>query len=157
MDPVIRQATECDAERIHEIHIAAVRDLCGTSYEPKVIDGWLRGRSAAGYAWSIGKGATFVAEVGNVVVGFCEAIPGEILAVFVEPAWTGQGIGAALFSNAWKRAAGSGGVVRLESTLNATTFYEHFGFRALGRSAVRRNDVDVPVVVMERLSGRADG
>jgi len=153
MDLLIRQATDRDAQRIHEIHIASVRGLCDKSYEPEVIDSWLKGRSAAGYAQGIGKGATFVAEVGNVVVGFCEAIPGEILAVFVDPAWAGRGAGTALLSNAWERAADSGGVVRLESTLNATTFYEHFGFRALGRSAVRRNDVDVPVVVMERRAG----
>lgn len=150
MDLVIRQATDRDAERIHEVHLASVRGLCRDSYDPEVIDGWLRGRSAAGYARGIGNGATFVAEIGGVVVGFCEAIPREILAVFVDPAWAGQGVGAALFSNAWERAAGLGGVVRLEATLNAAPFYEHFGFRALDRSTVRRNDVDIPVVVMER-------
>jgi GNAT superfamily N-acetyltransferase len=150
---VIRQATAHDSERIHEIHLASVRGLCGPSYGPEVIDGWLQGRSAAGYVWGIGNSATFVAEVANVVVGFCEAVPGEIVALFVDPAWAGQGVGTALFSRAWERAASAGGVVRLESTLNATAFYEHFGFRALGRSTVRRNDVDVPVVVMERLCG----
>jgi GNAT superfamily N-acetyltransferase len=150
MELVIRQAAACDAECIHRLHLASVRGLCSGFYQPEVIDGWLRGRSAAGYTWGIGKGATFVAEVSNVVVGFCEAIPGEIAAVFVDPSWTRQGIGPALLSNAWERAADAGSVVRLESALNATSFYEHFGFRALGRSTVRRNNVDVPVVLMER-------
>jgi predicted N-acetyltransferase YhbS len=34
--------------------------------------------------------------------------------------------------------------------LNAAAFYERFGFRAIARSSVRRNDVDIPVVRMER-------
>jgi GNAT superfamily N-acetyltransferase len=73
--------------------------------------------------------------------------------MFVDPAWAGRGVGAALLSNAWERAAGPGGVVRLESTLNAAGFYEHFGFHVLGRSTVRRNDVDVPIIVMEKPAG----
>ena len=152
MTLLIRQATDRDAERIHEVHLASVRGLCRTAYEPKVIDGWLRGRSAAGYAVGIGQGAMFVAEIDAVVVGFCHAIQDEIIAMFVHPASTGQGVGAALLSNALERAARSGRVVRLESTLNAVAFYERFGFRALGRSTVRRNDVDIPVVIMERQS-----
>ena len=95
-------------------------------------------------------GATFLAEAGNAIVGFCETIPGEILAVFVDPAYKRKGLGAALLKKAWEQAAGSVGVVCLESTLNATLFYEQFGFHEVGRSTARRNDVDVPVVIMER-------
>ena len=47
-------------------------------------------------------------------------------------------------------SSGSAVVVRLESTLNATAFYEQFGFREVGRSTARRNDVDIAVVIMER-------
>jgi hypothetical protein len=43
--------------------------------------------------------------------------------------------------------------VRLESTLNAVTFYELFGFQKINRATVRRNDVDVPIVVMENRAG----
>ena len=41
------------------------------------------------------------------------------------------------------------GTVRLEATLNARDFYERAGFREVKRSMVKRNHVDVPVVVME--------
>jgi hypothetical protein len=41
------------------------------------------------------------------------------------------------------------GPVRLEATLNARDFYERAGFREVRRSTVKRNHVDVPVVVME--------
>jgi putative acetyltransferase len=153
MPLAIREATDRDAERIHEVHVASVRGLCGAAYEPKVIDGWLRGRSAAGYTRGIGDGAMLVAELDAVVVGFCHAMQDEIIALFVHPASAGQGVGAALLSTGLERAARSGRAVRLESTLNAVAFYERFGFRALGRSTVRRNDVDIPVVLMERRAG----
>jgi GNAT superfamily N-acetyltransferase len=153
VDLLIRQATLSDAERIHEIHLASVHALCSAFYEPGVIQGWLRGRTPAGYLNGISNGATFVAEVAAKAIGFCEAIPGQVVAVFVDPEWTGRGVGAALLANAMNRASPKGQPVRLESTVNATAFYEKFGFRQLRRSTVRRNDVEVPVVIMERPAG----
>ncbi len=72
------------------------------------------------------------------------------MAVFVHPDFVRQGFGAALMTKALERAAYGADVMRLESTLNAVSFYERFGFRATSRTVVRRNDVDVHVVVMER-------
>jgi hypothetical protein len=40
------------------------------------------------------------------------------------------------------------GPVRLEATLNARAFYESAGFREVGGATTRRNNVDIPVVVM---------
>lgn len=85
------------------------------------------------------------------MLGFCEAIPGEVFAVFVAPEWSRRGVGPALLSQALAGAAPTPRVVRLESTLNAVSFYERAGFRQIARSSVRRNDVEVPVVIMERL------
>jgi GNAT superfamily N-acetyltransferase len=151
MNVTIRPASPSDAGRIHEVHVASVRALCAPSYDEIVVDGWLQGRSAEGYLRGISEGATFVAEVSSGIVGFCEAVPGEVRAVFVEPDRAGQGVGSVLLSYALSLACGkSHGAVRLESTLNAVAFYEHFGFRQIHRATVRRNDVDVPVVVMEK-------
>jgi GNAT superfamily N-acetyltransferase len=150
----IRQATLADAPRIHELHLASVRALCAPSYDQAAIDGWLTGRSSESYLSGIAEGATFIAETSTRIVGFCEAIPGEVRAVFVEPQSVGKGVGTALLSRALSLAAvGHSGPVRLESTLNAVTFYEHFGFRQINRASVRRNDVDVPIVVMEKIAG----
>jgi GNAT superfamily N-acetyltransferase len=147
----IRPAIPSDAHRIHELHVASVHALCAPSYDQAVVDGWLKGRSAEGYLLGISGGAIFIAEAASEIVGFCEAVPGEVRAVFVEPQWVGKGVGRVLLSHALSLASsGHSGPVRLESTLNALTFYEHFGFRQIGRATVRRNDVDVPVVLMER-------
>jgi GNAT superfamily N-acetyltransferase len=152
-DISLRQAAAVDAEAIHELHLNSVRALCASSYEPGIIDGWLKGRSPAGYRRGIVAGATFVAEVESKIVGFCEAVPGEVVAVFVDSHWSRRGVGTALLSRALDFAARTSRSVWLESTLNAVSFYESFGFRQITRSSVRRNDVEVPVVIMERHAG----
>jgi len=151
---VIRQATVEDAQRLHELHTLAVLRLCSDYYAPEIIRGWLAGRSAGGYLDGIRSGAIFVAEIHSKVVGFGEAIPGEIVAVYVDPDFGKRGVGAALLNHGVRLAsAGRGGTVRLESTLIAVGFYERFGFTELERSVVHRNDVEVPIVVMARSGG----
>ena len=153
IDISLRPATTLDAEAIHELHLNSVRALCASSYEPGIIVGWLKDRTPAGYLRGIAEGAIFIAEVQSRIVGFSEAAPGEVVAVFVDPQWSRKGVGTALLSRALSAAAGTPRPVRLESTLNAVSFYERRGFRQISRSSVRRNDVEVPVVIMERLAG----
>lgn len=146
----LRTATADDAQRMHELHLAAVRTLCRDHYTPTIMEGWLANRSPHGYLRGISSGAVFVAEMGQHVVGFSEDAPGEIVAVFVDPAYTHRGIGSLLLEHAISRAAVGQQSVCLESTLNAVPFYERFGFAQVAHSAVRRNQVEVPVVVMRR-------
>jgi GNAT superfamily N-acetyltransferase len=150
----IRSARVEDAQCIHDLHTSAVRALCAPHYAPAVVEGWLANRSPKGYLRGIESGATFVAEMKSQVVGFGEAIPGEVVAVFVDPAFGGRGIGSSLLRHALFFArAEHRGPVRVESTLNAVGFYERFGFAETGRSVVRRNQVEVPIVIMERNDG----
>jgi GNAT superfamily N-acetyltransferase len=150
LSAIIRSATLDDSERIHRIHTTAVRTLCSPQYAVEVVDGWLENRSPQGYQRSIESGAMFVAELEGQTAGFGEATVGEVVAVFVDPAFGGRGIGRVLLEHALGLArAGGRGSVRLESTLNAVGFYERFGFRVVEHTAVRRNRVEVPVVVME--------
>ena len=150
----IRRAAAKDAPRIHELHLASVRALCAPSYSPAVLEGWLADRSPDGYLPGISSGGLFVAEANGEVVGFCEGAVGEVRAVFVDPRWGRRGVGTALLDHALSLArAGASRPVRLESTLNAVTFYERHGFRQVSRSTVRRNQVEVPIVVMEEHGG----
>jgi len=71
-----------------------------------------------------------VAQQRGRVVGFGEATAGTVVAVYVDP-----------------------GQFAEVSTLNARDFYERAGFRKISRSSVRRNHVDVPVVLMEYDAG----
>lgn len=145
-----RAAQDADAQAICSLHLSAVRALCAPHYAPEVIEGWLRGRVPEGYLPGIRSGSMFVAEDNVVVVGFGQSKPGEVLAVFVEPGFAGRGIGSLLLARALSDADADNGIVRVESTINAVGFYESHGFRVVGRGSQRRNDVDVPVVIMER-------
>ena len=145
----IRQATVDDAGRIHEIHTQSVRTLCKGHYSSEQIAGWLKNRSPQGYLPGIGRGEMFVATDGLSILGFGQAIPGEIHAVYVAPEYAKQGVGILLLEQALTAArAGSQRDVYLEATLNAQGFYKKAGFVELERSTVRRNDVLLPVIRM---------
>jgi GNAT superfamily N-acetyltransferase len=157
MSPVaaaqIRTAVPTDARAICDLHISTVRTLCAPFYEPRVIDGWLRGRVPDGYVRGINKGRIFVAEANGEIVGWGEAHPGEVDAVFVDPRHARHGIGSLLMSTALEKAANAGGTIKVESTLNAVPFYQRFGFELVRHGTQRRNDVDVPVATMEKHAG----
>jgi GNAT superfamily N-acetyltransferase len=147
----IRTATPDDAARLHELHSAAVRQPCARHYAPDIIEGWLANRTPSGYLGEIERAAIFVVEHEGRIVGFGEADAGMVVACYVDPALARRGIGSTIMAHALALARrGHDGPIRLESTLNAAAFYERFGFRAVARSSVRRNDVDIPVVLMER-------
>lgn len=149
----VRAAHDADAQAICALHLAAVRAFCAPHYAPQIIEGWLDDRVPAGYLPGIRSGSMFVAETDAKVVGFGQSKPGEVLAVFVEPGFAGRGIGSELLARALRDADADKGPVRVESTINAVGFYESHGFRVVGQGTQRRNDVDVPVVIMERHAG----
>jgi putative acetyltransferase len=135
---------------LHEVHTAAVRTLCAKDYPLAILEGWLLNRSPDSYLAPIERGVIFVAERDSRILGFGEAAPGAVVAVYVDPTVTHQGIGATLLRSALERARQShSGPVTVESTLNAIAFYERHGFREIKRSSVKRNHVQVPIVVME--------
>jgi putative acetyltransferase len=149
-DIVIRPARPEDTPRLHELHSASVRALCSSHYSAEVIDAWLLNRSPSGYLSPIERGVLFVAERTGRIVGFGEASAGMVIAVYVDPPDVHQGVGTAILRHAVGLARRKhDGPVRLEATLNACDFYEPAGFREVKRSTVKRNRVDVPVVVME--------
>ncbi len=91
----------------------------------------------------------FVATEGVSILGFGQAVPGEIHAIYVAPEHAKQGMGILLLEQALTAArAGSQRDVYLESTLNAQGFYKKAGFVEVERSTVHRNDVLLSVIRM---------
>ena len=149
-DLVIRPARPDDAPRIHDLHTVSVRTLCSGHYAADVIEGWLLNRTPSAYLAEIERGELFVAEREGCVVGFGAATAGTVVAVYVDPAAVLHGVGRALLHHAVALARrGHEGPVRLQATLNARDFYAREGFREIERAVTRRNDVDIPVIVME--------
>ena len=150
----IRSAKPVDAPTLHELHTASVRTLCAPHYDPHVIDGWLSNRTPAGYLPVIDAGRVIVAIVEDEIAGFGEAIPGEIRAIYVRPAYARRGVGSALLRRCLDMARpDQPGSIRLEATLNAVSFYERHGFSQIERITLPRNAVEIPVVVMEWSGG----
>jgi hypothetical protein len=54
-------------------------------YSAEILDGWLLNRSPDGYLPPIKSGAIFVAERNSIVLGFGEAAPGVVVAIYVDP------------------------------------------------------------------------
>lgn len=143
-------ACRADARAIHELHTASVTTLCVTHYPLGAIEPWLAQRTPEGYYPGIDAGEMFVCKMGGQTVGFGHAVPGEVLAIFVHPRWTRQGVGSLLLRQALERAEDSHpGPIKLQATLNAQPFYEKHGFVEKRRCALQRGGIDMPVVEME--------
>lgn len=150
----IRTARPEDALRLHELRAASVRALCAKHYTQEIIDGWLQSRTPGSYLPAIEREAIFVAELKQKIIGFGEAAAGTVIAVYVDPSATGQGVGRLILDRAVELARKDhSGPIRVESTLNASSFYEHHGFVEVKRGTVSRNQAEAPIVIMER---RAD-
>lgn len=147
----IKTATTNHAQDLHRIHTDAVNKACQNFYTEKQIKAWLKGRSPEGYE-GIEKGEMYVAEEKGKIVGFGHAIPGEILAIFVDPAFHGKGIGKLLLEHGLKMALKNCKKVKVESALNAEGFYKKHRFVKIKDDVCLRNGVEIPVVIMEYLA-----
>jgi ribosomal protein S18 acetylase RimI-like enzyme len=141
----IRKAVASDAVPIHELHIRSVRQLCSAVYSPEIIDGWLQNRTPQGYLPGIHRGEMYVAEMDGRIVGFGHAVPGEIAAIYVDPAFIRRSIGSQLVKHGIELASAGGvSTIRIESTLNARPLYEKYGFKVVREILVKRNNVAIP-------------
>ena len=154
----IRQARRADSRAIHELHTASVTALCVTHYPLESIQRWLAKRTPEGYFQGIDAGEMFVCEEGGQVIAFGHAVSGEVLAVFVHPQWTRQGVGSLILHHALDRAGvGHRSPITLQATLNAQPFYEKHGFVEKRRYTVQRGGADLPVVEMESIANPLGG
>jgi len=92
-----RQAVDADAEAMFALHTASVATLCRDAYSQVELDAWFYGRSPEIYNSGLANGEIEVACIGEQVVGFAGAVPGEVTLLFVDPMHSGRGIGRALF------------------------------------------------------------
>jgi N-acetylglutamate synthase-like GNAT family acetyltransferase len=145
----IKTATIKNAEDIHRIHDEAVKETCKNFYTQEQIHVWLADRSPEKYHKKINSGQMYVAQTNNKVVGYGHAIPGEIVAVFVDLTFQGRGIGKQLLDYGLKIALQGHHKVTVESTLNAEAFYKKHGFIKVRDDIHIKKDVEAPVIILE--------
>jgi GNAT superfamily N-acetyltransferase len=119
-------------------------------YSQETITGWLKGRSPEGYR-GIAKKEMYVFEDQAEILGFSHVVPGEVVAIFVSPKSARKGIGTVLLNHAIPYAEGNwDGPIRIEATLNAVHFYKSAGFKKVEETIVVRNEIEIPIVIMEK-------
>ena len=129
----IRPARPGDGAAAFDVTRRSLAGLAQAHYTAAEIAGWMGERTPAFYEALIAKGRMFVAEQDGRIVGFVDAIPGEVTRLFLLPEAAGQGLGSRLLDLGLQQARiGHAGPVRLEATRNAESFYRRHGFRTLG-------------------------
>jgi N-acetylglutamate synthase-like GNAT family acetyltransferase len=130
----IRRATQEDKEAVWRVHGRAIRGTCAGHYSQEVIEVWAGRLRPEKYGEAIERYEFFVAEEDGAVVGFGELgqEAGEIQGLYVSPDVAGRGVGWRLLSTLEERARAYGlESLRLTSSLNAVSFYERAGFKAV--------------------------
>lgn len=149
---IIRPACTADADAIADLTQRSVEGLAHGHYSQAQIEGWTRGRGAEYYRAAIAAGRMHVAEDAGRLVGFVDAVPGEVTRLFILPEVAGRGLGRRLMDIGLVEARrGHVGKLRIEATRNAVAFYEKFGFAVTGHGLFSRGagNPDIEIVHME--------
>jgi len=150
---ILRAACAGEGHFLFEITERSVRALADRHYSAEQIDHWMSGRSAGYYERIIAAGGTTVACDGAHIVGYVDAVPGEIKRLFVAPGVVGKGLGTRLLHVGLVRARqGHAGPLLVLATLNAEGFYARHGFVRQGTTTYsgEAGSVDLDLVVMLR-------
>ena len=138
---LIRRAHQDDAATLYVIHQRSVKAFCAAHYSEAHLAEWFLGRSAAIYQDALHAGRIWLAEADGRVLGFVEAIAGEVTLLFVAPDASGQCVGQQLLEHGVRLAAAMGqGHVTVIATLNAVSFYERHGFQSVEDQYFERGD-----------------
>lgn len=149
---IIRRARPDDIDALFEITRDSFLGLAAGHYSQAQMDGWMDGCSPATYLEGVEAGRVHVAEVDGRVVGYVEALPGEVLRLFVLPTAAGRGLGRELMELGIRMAReGHGGPVALESLRNAVAFYERLGFVTVGPGYASHGAEESPPIEVVRM------
>jgi|SRR5690554_2754370 len=152
---MIREANISDHIAMDEVFRASAKAFCSRSYENRVIESW------AGEPWpnrflknkeSGDEQYVFTIDGNVVCFGSINLERHTLVSLFVSPEQSGKGIGQRMLEFLLERAASSGiPVVKIDSSLNAASFYKRHGFIEMGQSIYRtQNGVEIGSVQMER-------
>jgi ribosomal protein S18 acetylase RimI-like enzyme len=150
----IRRMNVKDAPGMHRVHLDAVQQVCAASVSPGVVQAWLYRRSPAGYLRAADKGGEIfwvAVDESDRIVGFASWRENELVGLFVDPQLHGRGIGRKLFDTCEKDAEENGyKITRLNSTLNAQTYYEALGFQTIREGFREMHGQRIPHIEMVR-------
>ena len=151
----IRRGLPTDGAELLRVHSSAILASHGRSYSQEQLESWVDGLLAERYAEAMtnGEEGFLVAISGDgTVIGFCSHHDDRVIGLYVDPDWSGRGIGSTLLRAAESSIAEQGHrECGLEAALPAVTFYESLGYRRVGeRDVTTRGGLFVRVFDMTR-------
>lgn len=127
----LRAAVSADAALAWQIRKDAIIDGCQHHYSVDVLTRWTDGDEVPnGFRDDVAKHYQVITVAERVIAtGKVNLVSGAIDAIFVDPQWTGNGIGRMMMAHL-ERLAQQAGLVELslDATLNAAPFYRRCGF-----------------------------
>ncbi|WP_373568204.1 GNAT family N-acetyltransferase [Marinimicrobium sp. ABcell2] len=152
---MIREANASDYDAMDNVFRVSAKAFCSRSYACQVIASW------AGEPWpdrflkskeSGDEQYVFTLEGKVVCFGSVNLGSHKLVSLFVSPEHSGKSIGQSMLEFLVARAESSGiPALKLDSSLNAVSFYERHGFTEIGRSMYRtKNGVEMESVQMEQ-------
>lgn len=155
MQQMIREANASDYDFMDGVFRASAKAFCSRSYDSQVIASW------SGEPWpgrflknkeSGDEQYVFTIDGSVVCFGSINLEHHKLVSLFVSPEQSGKGIGQSMLEFLFTRAESSGiPVLKIDSSLNAVSFYKRHGFTETFRSIYRtQNGVEMESVQMER-------
>jgi putative acetyltransferase len=145
----IRKATVADLDDLDIIYRRSIAELCAQDYDAEVIDAWKDSVPVEARVPSIEKGALWVAVLGETIAGYMVAVPGEIIALFISPDFSGKGVGRRLAELALELASrNEPDEIVLESTLTALPFYQKLGFKETSRGYFTHGEANIEIAIV---------
>jgi GNAT superfamily N-acetyltransferase len=156
----IRRGRPADADGLHAVHERAVRVLGRRVYNDSQIESWVHGNSPACYVEAMrDEGERFEVAVSRLrgIVGFCALKDKEVRSLYVDPDWSGLGVGSALLRRAEAMIAAAGhDKVVIGASLAGLPFYEQHGYSVVKHRHWRsRGGLLIPAADMEKPVGKA--
>ena len=128
-----RPANRSDVAMLHDIRVAAIRQLSVTHLSPCDAEDWAGRGGVPRVERAIANGEVWVALIESAVVGWVHRSDNSIEGLYVSPQAARQGVGTALVRLAEGRITQTGEqLVVLESSLNAVGFYVSLGYAPFG-------------------------
>ena len=156
----IRRGRSADADGLCAVHERAVRVLGRRVYNDSQIESWVHGNSPTRYVEAmLDEGELFEVAVSRLrgIVGFCALKDKEVRSLYVDPDWSGLGVGSALLRRAEAMIAAAGHAkVVIGASLAGLPFYEQHGYRVVKHRHWRsRGGLLIPAADMEKPVGKA--
>lgn len=152
---MIRDANTSDYDAMDGVFRASAKAFCSRSYDSQVIESWAGEPSPGRFLKSKESGdEQYVFTIDGNVVCFGSINPErhKLVSLFVSPEQSGKGIGQSMLDFLVTRAKSWGiPILKVDSSLNAVSFYKRHGFTETSRSMYRtQNGVDMESVQMKR-------